>query len=407
MIYNNKIFLVQIGLYPFRKLNMKQTHQKPIKTQLADYPYHNGRVRQNFLNQNYVGDLEIEFEFWVSKDDDLHSLNKLMYSGELHKVFFLEEYDQFPFYGKHNENKSRYNIYWNYGEIVTPPTLSYTEASDDGGCEYDIYTATLRLMTPFKYKADNSLLFLPNESLSTQSRYLWGNYFTTWAGGGIWGDFFNNDQIQKWNELTEDQRREAFELDECDCCSTYGVFFYNDVFFARENLFGLELDGFSAFSLANSSQSTPTNNTQNFELQNEGFLSNSENQVMILKIFGPTGTGLRNGDTIEIRNEQTKTGFKITFDDLEGEEAITIYTHMQDGIFDDDLIFIDPYTTNRYTLQTTSERSDTLLAFEPLYPVNYALERQDKINLSVSYSTISATARNHTIYYRVLPTFHI
>lgn len=432
----NKMYLAQIGNFPFCKINLKENWQIGVKTQLEDTPYTDGKIRTNQMNRNFKQDAELNLECWVDKDTDLDSFIKLNYNENekgFQKLFFVKKKNKKTWTG--NVNIEQYEIYFNWGEIISSFSYSYTSELDEGGAEYDVYQITVRMINPYFYRIKNRLRFLAKKDLPQIKNYTWGQYLTTWGGTGIWGQ--GNSVSSDWFLMNSSQQKNLIEDGKGDCC-IQGLFLYTDIYFKFE-AFGIESilpsnqarDRYSEIILTGT-LGTNTDYSQDTILpklagitdlwsgNGMNLITTATNSVNIIEITNYNTvvtslntSALQNGDRIEIYNPATQSGFAIAWLSslVVCPPKLTIYSHIQDGVMDGNGNWLNNYSgtyarTYKLELLSQSKINDYLITFRGLYPLNSFIDFETTDQLLIKRNFSSIASRTTRILISNLETFH-
>ncbi len=418
--------IIQFGFYNFHGLNAVKLIKSGAKTQIVSTPYSNGSVKQNGLSADKKDDLEYEISFLYNSDvDDIHSIQRLMYEGP-QIVFFAEKYNKKVYTGKMSSNEVDYRIKYNYAHVIEPITQSNIEARDNG-TEFITLSFKIRLMTPYMYEADNDyLVYLTPDKKHLYKKFLYGSFFTTYGGGGQYGDDINETTV-KFNSLARKEKKIYMDKIECN---EAGLFYYYDVFFYSfegKPLYGnqprqryLEVDFIDNMARnepllidTNVLPSGIADITQGIGLN---LMSNATNSVSIVYFLNYSTSGINanafdQNESISLYNTSTRTGFKFTWlaprEQCPGE--IVIRTQVQDGVFDGKGNFLDPYNdyAGKYTLEYMPQSKSTfLLEFRGLYPISEYVQYEQGDILQARHNVASSPTRTNKMIIKNLKTWN-
>jgi hypothetical protein len=409
-ISNNFQQLIQFGYYQFSNISAVRTDTSNIKTNLSDTNYTDGKIKNNGLNRDYKDDIEYNVQFTYEDDiDDIHSLMKMQYA-EPQIVFFAEKYNKKPPFGRLKDGKYDYRILFNYAHVISPIRRSTDSRLGD---EANAYEFTIRLMTPYKYECEfGKLQYIDKSKLSQFKGQVWGAFSQPWGGVGVWDQdilatapIFGNEIPVKKQQLLEFNQE----------CRPSILFLYDDIYFA--NLAGNISTGNQKNNRywttdLSSAQAVDTD----FLYQTNEPLSNGSelfsgvgldlitsapsfvNQIEIQSFTGatPLGNALRLNESVSIYNQKTKSGFKITWLDSNSPNKLLVRSHIQDGVFDQDGNFLNPYGNykGKYKIEFLSQsQSNYLLEFRSLYPYSQDLNLEQGDQLTIQHNQ-SLTATN-------------
>jgi hypothetical protein len=421
----NEQTLVQIGFYQFSNINTKRVDSSNLKTNLSDTNYTDGKIKNNGLNRDYKDDLEYNIQFFFDHEkDDIHSIMKMMYD-EPQIVFFVEKYNQKHPFGRLNNGKEDYRILYNYAQIITPIRRATESRIGNTGFEHEF---TIRLMTPFKYECDVAKLqYVEKKDLPKFKGQVWGSFSTTWGGGGNWG----SDILGLANNFNnQSQLIKKLLLETNNDCTPSILFLYDDIFYRntggqivtgnqKTNRY-IQYDlsttiGFTTQLLVATNE--PLANAGDlFTGQGLDLLSNAPNIINQIEIESYNGvtpnlSALVQNESISVYNSSTKSGFKITWlgANTPCPSKLIIRSHIQDGIFDGNGTFLDPYNEyqNQFRLEyLPNSNSNYLLEFRSLYPYNQNLNLEQGDNLELRHNIISPVNATPKITIKNLKIWH-
>lgn len=417
MLYNQKYKLVQFGLFGFQNINGSQSYQVNVKTEIDNTPYINGAIKTNQMNADFKQDEVWDVQFSVTKDTDIHSLNKQLY-GEPQKVFFVEESNIKPWIGKNSDNLSNVNIYFNYGHIVDFPKFNFSQTADNGGDQFDFYSVKIRLMSPYKFLIQNRLRFIEKKNLTKLRNEVWGNYSQVWGGSGVWNGQFLENSID-WFTLGKLEKLNYTGIIE-QKCQMQGLFFYDDFWFASEIKTLLDssstqakdrykqvlLDSSTSQNFTVDTIQLPsgvTDKVQNIGLNLTSSALNCYNviQIQSKNITANTinSAALLADDWVEIRNPYTNSGFRLTWtsNSIACPKSLLIKSYTQDSIYNGETgEVINPYTgiyKKAFQLSLLPDStSEYLLTYRNLYPIN---DNFDVDNSDILYISINSSNTNY------------
>ena len=397
----NTNILYQYGDLVFGSDNFEVKRRVGVKTQLEDSPFFNGKIRSNKSNANYLDEVIYDCSYSV-KTNDGYYLNQLeaLFFSKMQKIFFIEKFnksidknDNIP---TSNLTDIDYRVYLAYGEIVKMPDSNFDGKSNDiinftvrqSGRKYLIEDSRLNFV---KFKDEAVIV---NNWSDNQGN--WGDTFGNWGSDGIIKTQFNL--------ATQKQRQDLI-----NCCKPIGFFQYKDLFFKQEvtgidtttnnyTLVNLTTTQGNGVSLMVSTE-TPTRRL--------GLVSTLPNRSSIFEIQKDgTAPALANGEFIEILNNKSMSGFRITCLNANCPPKISIFTHKSVKLFYTDsnepLPYLNPGSNQflGYKIESVGTQS-SFFEFSNFYPI---LKNINNVNNNTIHIKRNFNG-NYQIKIATLPTF--
>jgi len=386
--------LYQFGNFVFPSEDGKQSRDLGIKNFLDTLDYGNGQIRVNKFNQDFTEDTFYEIEFTNIKYTK-NQLDKIFYSKP-QKMYFVEEYPNINGY-------LDYRVYFAYGSV-------YKASKIELGCSDmpDNYSITLRQIGRRYLIEDNRLQFIKfddlfgnNQSWGVDNGTLWG-YFD----GNLWGDIYNG-KAKSFNQLSYLDKQDLLS----NCCEPLGIFDYKDLYKAQE-VMGIDTTAknYIEYNLAGSAGVTQSYIESTKQSANKLNLNSTATNETFVFEFEKDGTmpALTNGDWLEIVNNQTQAGFRITCLNNYTPALLSVFTHKSTKLYNTSnnqpINFLDPANTQNYLkwkieIIGKSSKFFELSSFYPLYPF---FETQDSETLIIKRNFTG----NLKIKIANLPTFY-
>lgn len=321
----NKIRLYQYGSYVFSGDDFLQVEDIQLKSQLEDSEYHNGKIKLNKFNQDYTQDTQIEITYRPKATENYQAIQKLLYSKP-QLVFFVSEYESQPFIGSNssiNTNSKDYKVFFSYAHVIKQSQIEVK------GCQKqrDIYKFTLRLMNNRKFEILDSRLKFIEFSEEKKINSTWEGNQGLWEVNdlGNWEDSYGGANVKTWNNLLQSEKQNLI-----DCCNPKGFFDYTDLFFGQET-FGIDTSNnkYIEYNLITTQANAiplmvqTTDSTRALNLITTGI-----NHFIIFEIQKDGSVpSLAINEWIEIRNNNTQSGFRITCLNSVCPAKISIFSH--------------------------------------------------------------------------------
>ncbi|MGL5077983.1 MAG: hypothetical protein ACRDBG_19440 [Waterburya sp.] len=353
--------LYQYGRFVFPGVGFTCKRELGIKNLLEDSAFINGRVRVNKFNQDFTESTFYKVTF-TNTEYTKNQLDEVFYNKP-QKVFFVEK-----FYN--NDTEGDYRVYFAYASVYSISEVDFdcTENPKD-------YEVTLRLMDRRYLIEDNRLKFIKFDDLlkAQQGWEFSGGQGWEASDGSGWEDPYGGFS-KSFNQLTPRERNELI-----DCCDTKGFFDYQDLYFAQEvRRIDATAKNFIEVNLtASDGTATPFTTLTRIGGNQLNLYSTSETVSSIFEIEKDgTLPALGVGEWIEILNNSTQSGFKVTCLNAFAPAVLSVFSHKSIKLYNANdnqpLNFLDPMNAQIFQKWKIESIGDNVNFFEftseyPLY----------------------------------------
>lgn len=384
----NRRVLHSVGQYNnavvFDRSNFETRVDRSAKIRESDNPFGDGKIDVAGLRVNPLSGNNIDIDFLLTSESkySLDFIKKVFYSESILKIFFVELTN----YNSASDFEA-VRIFWNYAR-VTSGLADENSSNERLGLEAQSYSLRLSLLYPYYFEADNAVL-LDTSTFSGIYPLAWGDSQINYGQAGIDYGVVAPNFEKAISSLTPQQRIAFFgKCEDVDSLAVTDFFLKPDQKFPTYTV--------SAYTVNTGTSYSPS--TDDFDLD---LNTTIPSRINLIKMDGSGSAVFVNGDTLEVYNNTTNSGFKITWNNSTSS-ASTVYFNTYNLTLYDGSVGVNYSPVTDYTIEPFSSTTDDLLSFSALFRPN-----PNKIPAASSetFQIVSGLSNNITMQIKNLKTF--
>lgn len=322
---------------------------RAVKNREVDNEFGDGIIDLSGDSLNYLSGNNIILDTRLDAERyTLDFLKKVFYTNAIYKVFFLE-YLNLDESGGFTDVRMK----WTYCRIVSGAD-DESDSDDPNGQNLISVRLVFRLLYPYYFVSDTYVL--DTSTFTGIYPLSWGDSAVNYGQSGITYGVLSPGYEKLTSSLTKLQKDNFFRK----CDGKYSLRSV-DYFIRPEN----RIPPFSVSAVSVSAGSTVSTSTANFDLDLNTVLNSDIN---IIKLDSGASPVFTKDDYIEIYNNTTNSGFRLTWNTATDSGAVVYFNTYTLELYNDVGLIYDPII--EYSVELYDNTVDRVLSFSSFERLN-------------------------------------